>query len=136
VKLAPRRVSEIGPLPDGITASNVAAVGQTLADRVTQQARLAQSDFQFASIFEQRRTTATVIQGFGSVSEAVRGMAAAIYAQQQLLQEAVHSSSQLGVPDLPEPRYSFDSLLAYCKPRSAVAGNQRAVVKARLIGHL
>lgn len=38
----------------------------------------AQSDYHFASIYEQRRTTAAVIEGFESLSAAVSGMSAAL----------------------------------------------------------
>lgn len=52
----------------------------------------AHSDFQFASIYEQRRTTTAVIEGFGSLSAAIQGMSASITST---IEETARRTSQL-----------------------------------------
>lgn len=52
----------------------------------------AHSDFQFASIYEQRRTTTAVIEGFGSLAAAIQGMSASITST---IEETARRTSQL-----------------------------------------
>lgn len=78
-KVAPNRLSEVPPFP--LEASKIADIGpgSLIAGRLQALTYDAQKDFQYASIFEQRRTTAAVIAGFRSLSAAVAGMSAAIH---------------------------------------------------------
>lgn len=51
------------------------AIGSTTADRMKAIVRRAQRNFQFASIYEQRRTNQILIAGFNNLAQALDGMA-------------------------------------------------------------
>ena len=88
---APELLSRAGIMPDGVIEAENIAAGSHVADRVLQIVYSAQSDFQFASIFEQRRTTAAVVDGFRNMSEAFAGMSRVIGSSYAELSSAVRS---------------------------------------------
>lgn len=59
-----------------ITPSSLQSVAviQTIATRLRSVVRNAQSDFQFSTIYEQRKTNAILVAGFQSLSDAVNGI--------------------------------------------------------------
>jgi hypothetical protein len=59
------------PIPQEITQIGRSRAGGAIADRFKEAVYNAQTDFKFASIYEQRRTTAAVIFGFSSIQDAV-----------------------------------------------------------------
>jgi hypothetical protein len=61
----------VAPIPKETTAIGRSGAGLAVADRFREAVYNAQTDFKFASIYEQRRTTAAVIFGFSSIQDAV-----------------------------------------------------------------
>jgi len=84
---------EISPFPTDVREAATIDAGTRVAERGATLIHAAQSDFHFAAIFEQRRTTAAVIAGFRSLNEAVDGMSRAIMSSYQSLERAVHDLS-------------------------------------------
>ena len=62
----------LGPgLPAGLERISTVSAYESLAKRLEQEVYSAQQDFEFASIYEQRRTTSAIVIGFGSLTRAV-----------------------------------------------------------------
>jgi len=62
------------------------------ATRLLQVVRRAQKDFQFATIYEQRKTNQLLYTGFGTLGAAIYSLGSAISASLQELSDSVHSS--------------------------------------------
>jgi hypothetical protein len=90
---APDLLPEMFQFPTGVREAATIDAGTRVAERGATLIHAAQSDFHFAAIFEQRRTTAAVIAGFRSLNEAVDGMSGAIISSYQSLERAVDDLS-------------------------------------------
>ncbi len=71
-------------------AHELAAAGNT-GEHLRSVVRKAQKDFQFATIFEQRKTTEVLIAGFHTLGEAIYGVGDSISASLGAVQESVRS---------------------------------------------
>lgn len=92
-EIAGARLNEVPPFP--LEARKIADIdpGSLIAGELQILSYDAQRDFQFASIFEQRRTTSAVIGGFASLSAAVAGMTSAIHESTQSMVASVDGVS-------------------------------------------
>ncbi|NNJ60377.1 MAG: hypothetical protein HKP61_05370 [Dactylosporangium sp.] len=77
------------PIPTGFTEIGRSRAGGAVADRFRKTVYEAQTDFQFASIYEQRRTTAAVISGFSSLQDAVDRLGDTIRSGNAMIVDAV-----------------------------------------------
>ena len=64
----------IPPFPVDVEAVSRLQVADATEQRMRAVVRAAQKDFQFATIFEQRRTTSVLIAGFTTLAEAIDGL--------------------------------------------------------------
>jgi len=71
-----------GELPDA----------RPVAQRLSQIVRTAQKNFQFATIYEQRKTNQLLYAGFGTLGAAISTLGSALTSSLQELSESVHSS--------------------------------------------
>ena len=71
-----------GELPDA----------RPVAQRLSQVVRAAQKNFQFATIYEQRKTNQMLYAGFGTLGAAISSLGSAISSSLQELSDSVHSS--------------------------------------------
>jgi hypothetical protein len=71
-------------------ANQLAAASHT-GEHFRAVVRKAQKDFQFATIFEQRKTTAVLIEGFSTLGEAVHGLGDSITSSLDAVQSSVRS---------------------------------------------
>jgi hypothetical protein len=66
---------EAPPFTVGVTSIRGVSAAKPTTERLKSVVRVAQRDFQFATIYEQRKTNQILIQGFQTVAEAIYGMA-------------------------------------------------------------
>ena len=64
------------PFPVDPASAHRLGMATTTASRLQTVVRKAQRNFQFATIYEQRKTSAILIAGFGSLGEAIHGLGA------------------------------------------------------------
>lgn len=70
--------TEFQRFPFEISESNLEPESLRIEEYLHSVVQQAQKDYSFASIYEQRRTTSAVIQGFGSLSSAIQYMSSSI----------------------------------------------------------
>lgn len=80
-KLASEHRTDAPPFPVRLSDIYVAENGQQLSQRMDMQVAGAQTDFHFATIYEQRRTSAIMIAGFKTLGSAISGMTDRITSQ-------------------------------------------------------
>lgn len=90
--LAPDMAVSVAQLPQELNAPAAHVAGSRLAQTFEGLVYDAQSDYHFAAIFEQRRTTAAVVDGFNSLTDAVSRMERSISDSVGTLTEAVRSA--------------------------------------------
>lgn len=90
--ISPKEVGEIQKFPEGVLTNTLDAIGARVGRDLQALVAQTHSDFQFASIYEQRRTTAAVIAGFATLEAAVNGMGATISSSIAGLQSDIKSS--------------------------------------------
>lgn len=92
-KLASEHRTTTPDFPVRLTDIYVAEQGQELSQRMDMQVAKAQTDYHFATIYEQRRTSAIMIAGFTTLGSAISGMTDRITSQ---LVDVVRSVDAVG----------------------------------------
>lgn len=79
-----------------------------IAERFKQMVRTAQRDYEFSVIWEHRKTREVLIQGFGSLAEAVEGLSWTLEDSMVNLKNTISESSDKIVREQRKMRESFD----------------------------
>lgn len=91
--IATRFNQQTAPFPVRLRDIYTAEHAQGMSQRMDALVARAQTDYQFASIFEQRRTSAILIAGFQNLGSAISGMTARITSQLMDVVSAVDSAA-------------------------------------------
>lgn len=92
-ELARNKKARVVPdLDEGLFELPRLGVGESLSESFRDLVRTAHSNFQFATIYEQRRTTRTIAEGFGSLNNAVERLAGVIRSSCSSLETSLRSA--------------------------------------------
>lgn len=83
--------TELEEFPFEIADSNLEVESLQVEAYIHSVVRQAQKDYSFASIYEQRRTTSAVIEGFGSLSSAIQSMSSSLTSSLQEYSRGISS---------------------------------------------